>query len=113
VEIVQRFIVSTKQRISELQLRLQTDLVIYNEELERVREKHMKEMDSACQQFIEYADSPPVTEHAGFIVEAVRPAYRGVQVWPSLAVILPIAGLIGTLLGLAFGGLVSLAFKAS
>ena len=83
------------------------------EELIRSREKAMEYLARAKQPIKSGEGTSMVSMHKGFIIEIVQPACRGREVWPSLAMILPIAGVIGTLLGLAFGGWVSLAFKAS
>ena len=40
--------------------------------------------------------------HKGFLFETTRPACRGRQVWPVLAEILPVFGLIGAVVGLGF-----------
>ena len=68
-ESIQRFITSKKKQIGELRTALETDLAAYSEIYE------------------------------GFIFETTRPAYRGRQVRPVLAVILPVFALIGAVVG--------------
>lgn len=65
-------------------------------------EKHL------CENYRDTATNP----HKGFFFETTRPACRGCEVWPMLAVILPVAGLTGSLLGLSLGCLVALVVRA-
>ena len=126
-EIIQRFIVSVKQQIGDLRSALSADFQIYKEnhskavkteravvevaELMSEREKAVTQRDGARNQLIQEKSTLQTRLHKGFIFETTRPAYRGREVWPLLAVILPIAGLFGSLLGFGLGCLVELADK--
>ena len=73
--------------------------------------KWLTSLDVADLQIIEQESTRQSNLHKGFIFETTRPAYRGREVWPLLAVILPIAGLLGSMLGFGLGCLVELADK--
>ena len=126
-QIIQRFIVLVKQQIGDLRQTLDSDLAVYNEnwikavkaeraalevaELLALKEKLVKQSDVADRQVMEEGSTQQTRLHKGFIFSKTRTAYRGEEVWPLLAVILPVAGLLGSLLGFGLGCLVELADK--
>ncbi len=126
-QIIQRFIVSLKQQIVDLRLTMNSDLAVYSEnnekavrserallevqELMLTRQKFIAQRDVADKSVIEEGSTLQSRLHKGFIFETTRPAYRGLEVWPLLAVILPVAGLLGSLVGFGLGCLVELADK--
>ena len=87
-EIIQRFITSKKKPIDELRTALNTDLAAYSE---IYKEAVLSEQNVT-----------KTVVHKGFLFETTRPAYRGRQVRPVLAVILPVFALIGAVVGLWF-----------
>ena len=126
-QIIQRFIVSLKQQIGDVRLTLDADLANYEEnyikavkserallemaQLEAAKEEFKERSILADRSLLEQDSSTNTNLHKGFIFETTRPAYRGLEVWPLLAVILPIGGLLGALLGFGLGCLVELADK--
>ena len=126
-QVIQRYIVGVKQQILDLRQALSSDLAFYRindekavkaaraktEVLELIdeKEKWVKKADEADKQIIEWSSTNNSNLHKGFIFETTRPAYRGREVWPLLAVILPVAGLLGSMLGFGLGCLVELADK--
>ena len=126
-QIIQRYIVGIKQQIGDIRGALSTDLAIYRqnyekatkseraiaevEELSMEKEKLVNKLDIADRRIIEEDSTRQTNLHKGFIFETTRPAYRGQEVWPLLAVILPVAGLLGSMLGFGLGCLVELADK--
>ena len=126
-QVIQRYIVGVKQRINDIRLTLDKDLKVYRanhekavkseramteiEELEITKEKWVTKSDAADKQIMEESSTLKSNLHKGFNFERTRPAYRGQEVWPLLAVILPIAGLLGSMLGFGLGCLVELADK--
>ena len=128
-QIIQRFVVSVKQQIGDLRLTLKADLAIYADIYKKAveskralseidglldaRMRVLKQLDDMDRQIYGSGSSSQQTNlHKGFIFETTRPAYRGVEVWPVFAKVLPVAGLIGFLLGFGFGCLVVLVSKA-
>ena len=87
-EIIQRFITSKKKQIGELRTALNTDLTAYSEIYEEA--------------VLSEQNVTKTVVHKGFLFEITRPAYRGRQVRPVLAVILPVFALIGAVVGLWF-----------
>ena len=77
------------------------------EELIRSREK-AKEYLARVRHIIDESTSFWHRRHKGFNFEIVQPACRGREVWPSPVMILPLAGLIGSLFGLGVGGWVAI-----
>jgi len=126
-QIIQRFIVSLKQQIGDIRLALDSDLAVYEDnyikavkserallemaQLEATKEEFKERSILADRRLLEQDSSTNTNLHKGFIFETTRPAYRGLEVWPLLAVILPIGGLLGALLGFGLGCLVELADK--
>ena len=126
-QLIQRFIVGVKQQIGDLRLTLSSDLAVYREnytkavqserakmqlkELQLEKEKLVAKADGADKQITSWGSTQQTNLHKGFIFETTRPAYRGREVWPLLAVILPVAGLLGSMLGFGLGCLVELADK--
>ena len=126
-QVIQRFIVAVKQKIGDLRLGFNANLAVYNEnyekavrseralmevgELEVIRDKLVKKADDADQQVLEQMSSYQTNLHKGFIFNTTRRAERGLEVWPLLAVILPVGALLGSLLGFGLGCLVELADK--
>ena len=126
-QIIQRFIVSVKQEIGDLRQALSVDLAVWDEnyekavkteralqevaELAELKDKLVKKKDRADSQVLKEGSTRQTRLHKGFIFVTTRPAYRGLEVWPLLAVILPVAGLLGSLLGFGLGCLVELADK--
>ena len=126
-QIIQRFIVSVKQEIGDLRQALSVDLAVWDEnyekavkteravqevaELVELKDKLVKKKDRADSQVLKEGSTRQTRLHKGFIFVTTRPAYRGLEVWPLLAVILPVAGLLGSLLGFGLGCLVELADK--
>ena len=126
-QIIQRYIVGVKQNITDLRLTLDSDNAYYRhnyekavksaravaevEDLRLEKAKLVDKLDVADRQIIEQESSRQTNLHKGFRFTTTRPAYRGREVWPLLGVILPIAGLLGSMLGFGLGCLVELADK--
>ena len=126
-QIIQRFIVSLKQQIGDIRLTLDSDLANYSnvylkavkserallemEELKVALEKARERKSIADTQLTEQISTENSRLDRGFIFEITRPAYRGLEVWPLLTIILPVTGLLGSLLGFGLGCLVELADK--
>jgi len=92
-EIIQRFITSKKKQIGELRTALETDFAAYSEIYEEAVRSERNEL------YEKAARSERNEIYQGFIFETTRPAYRGRQVRPVLAVILPVFALIGAVVG--------------
>ena len=123
-EIIQRFITSKKKQIGELRTALKTDLATYSQnyekvvgsdnaahkmnaahkirELELLKEKLLEKAASVDRQIYGQQNVTQTVVHKGFVFITTRHAYRGRQVWPVLAEILPVFGLIGAVVGLGF-----------
>ena len=126
-QIIQRYVVGLKQQIGDVRLALSSKLAVYRENYEKAvkseraiaeveeltmeKEKLVNKLDIADRQILEEDSTRQTNLHKGFMFETTRPAYRGQEVWPLLAVILPVAGLLGSMLGFGLGCLVELADK--
>jgi len=127
-EIVRMFVVSAKQQMADLRNALKVDFQVYSEnaekvrriaraeqrvlELEKEREVRLQRARIAEERRIENGSSEAQTNlHKGFRFGTTRPATYGQDVWPILAVILPVGGLLGALVGFGLGCLVELADK--
>ena len=126
-KIIQRFIVSLKQQIGDVRAGLDADLAAYSEnykkaviseralkdvaDLELSKEDYRSQWKIANAQLVEEGSTQQTNLHKGFIFQITQPAQRGLEVWPLLAVILPVGGLLGSLLGFGLGCLVELADK--
>jgi capsular exopolysaccharide synthesis family protein len=127
-EIVRMFVVSAKQQMSDLRANLKFDFQVYAENAEKVRriaraEQRVLELEKerevrldrariADDRRIENQSTASQTNlHKGFRFGTTRPATYGQDVWPLLAVILPMGGLLGALVGFGLGCLVELADK--
>ena len=126
-QVLQRFVVGVKQQIGDVRAALSADLAVYRESYEKAKkseraisevielglekDKWVLKADEADKQITEWSSTNQTNLHKGFIFEITRQAYRGREVWPLLAVILPVAGLLGSMLGFGLGCLVELADK--
>jgi len=126
-QLIQRYIVGVKQDIQDLRATLDSDLAIYRDSFEKAtkseraqmelqeltveREKLILQREEADNQLLQEGSTKLTNLHKGFNFEVTRRAYRGIEVWPLLAVILPVAGLLGSMLGFGLGCLVELADK--
>ena len=71
-------------------------------ELELLKEQLLEKAASVDRQIYGQQNVTQTVVHKGFVLITTRYAYRGRQVWPVLAEILPVFGLIGAVVGLGF-----------
>jgi capsular exopolysaccharide synthesis family protein len=127
-DVVRMFVVSVKQQIGDLRGAMDSHLQDFREqsmkaskiqlaeqyisELQEERAVVLRRAQVATDQLMSQTSSEQQARlHKGFIFDTTKPASYGTDVWPILLVILPIAGLLGSLLGFGLGCLVELADK--
>lgn len=127
-DVVRMFLVNTKQQIGDLRSSMDMHLAEFRDQSMKANKVQMAEqliaeMEAERAIFLERAQiakdqlvSQRSSEeqarlHKGFIFDTTKPATYGKDVWPILLVILPVAGLLGSMVGFGLGCLVELADK--
>jgi capsular exopolysaccharide synthesis family protein len=127
-DVVRMFLVNTKQQIGDLRSAMDMHLAEFRDQsmkasMVQMAEQRISEMEGERAIFLERAQiakdqlvSQQSSEqqarlHKGFIFDTTKPATYGKDVWPILLVILPVAGLLGSMVGFGLGCLVELADK--